>query len=223
MYITVENLSFHYGRHRVLEGISFGVKQGQCVGVVGKNGCGKSTLLSILSGIQSPATGSIRYGQCDMQKNRKQYAKYVGYVPQENALLEELTVLDNLRLWYLEKEKLEEELENGVLAELGLNSFKNKRVKVLSGGMKKRLSIGCALAANPPILILDEPGAALDLECKQDIAAYLKAYKEKGGVVLITTHEEQELDLCDRLLVISGGTIKEVNPCLRGNDLVSQF
>lgn len=87
---------------------------------------------------------------------------------------------------------MKKELNSGILAMLGIDEFLNVRVSKMSGGMKKRLSIGCAVANNPHILILDEPGAALDLVCKERIYSYLKDFKSKGGIVLISTHEEYE-------------------------------
>ena len=90
---------------------------------------------------------------------------------------------------------------------LGIGEFIGKRVSKLSGGMKKRLSIGCAMAKRPPVLLLDEPTAALDLQCKQDIAAYLRAYRQSGGIVLLTTHEESELKLCDSWYILKNGRL----------------
>ena len=90
---------------------------------------------------------------------------------------------------------------------LGIDEFLKKPVHTLSGGMKKRLSIGCAVAQRPPILLLDEPTAALDLPCKQQIHRYLEAYKRSGGILLLTTHDVTELDLCDRLYILREGLL----------------
>lgn len=90
---------------------------------------------------------------------------------------------------------------------LGIPDFLKVAVKNMSGGMKKRLSIGCALAKDPDVLLLDEPGAALDLICKERIEVYLKHYKSKGNIILLTTHEEREIMLCDRVFILKGGTL----------------
>lgn len=221
--IEVKELQFAYGKHSVLRELSFTAEKGQCIGIVGKNGCGKSTLLNILAGMRKPKAGQILYEGKNVCTERKLFRQMIGFVPQENILFEELTVRDNLKLWYPDKRTLTEELRSGILAELGLSPLASKTVKKLSGGQKKRVNIGCALAGHPKILILDEPGAALDLAAKEEIAAYLTAYKQQGGTVLITTHEEQELKLCDRLLILKDGRLKEVNPALRGVPLISQF
>ena len=90
---------------------------------------------------------------------------------------------------------MKEELEKGMLAMLGINDFLNVRVAKMSGGMKKRLSIGCAISYNPQILIMDEPSAALDLICKERIHTYIRDFKSRGGIVILATHEEQEINL----------------------------
>lgn len=221
--IEVRNLQFAYGKHQVLQNLSFTAERGQCVGIVGKNGCGKSTLLGILAGMRKPKAGQILFEGQDACRDKTLFQKIVGFVPQENTLFEELKVWDNLRLWYPDKKVLTKELEEGILAELGLSPLVKKTVRKLSGGQKKRVSIGCALAGYPQILILDEPGAALDLIAKEEIAAYLTAYKRQGGTILITTHEEQELKLCDRLLILKDGKLTEADPSLRGVPLVSKF
>ena len=130
----------------------------------------------------------------------------IGYVPQGTPLMEELTARDNLSLWY-DKKTMKAELQNGVLSMLGISEFLNTTVSKMSGGMKKRLSIGCAVAGRPPILLLDEPGAALDILCKKAIADYIAGYKRAGGAVILVTHDPMELELCDRWFIISDGIL----------------
>lgn len=219
--IEIQGIAKSYGKKVVLKDISFAAKQGEAIAIAGKNGCGKSTLLSILAGTRKPGAGSFRaFGQ-DLFRNPKERERIVGYVPQENPLIPELTAKDNLRLWYCNSRyDLQEELNAGVLAMLGIPEFLNVRVSEMSGGMKKRLSIGCAVANDPPVLILDEPSAALDLVCKDAIRQYLLAFKQRKGIVLITTHDEEELDLCDRLLVMQDGRLKEIDRTTRGRELL---
>lgn len=220
--LQVTGIAKKYGRKTVLRDISFSAKQGECVAIAGKNGCGKSTLLSILAGTLKPGAGEFRaFGQ-DIFRNPKERERLIGYVPQENPLVPELTARDNLRLWYCSSRyDMKEELENGVLAMLGIPEFLDVKVSAMSGGMKKRLSIGCAVANDPPVLILDEPSAALDLVCKDAIRQYLLTYKERKGIVLITTHDEDELRLCDRLLVMKDGVLTEADPATHGEALLA--
>ena len=202
--------SFRHGKKKVLNDICLSAKSGECIGILGANGCGKSTLLSILAGIQPADAGSIKFNGADLLKTRKkEHTSLIGYVPQECPLMEELNALDNLKLWYCDSPlSLQNELEQGFLAMLGIPDFLKVPVKNMSGGMKKRLSIGCAVAENPCILLLDEPGAALDLICKERIEVYLKNFKKKGNTILLATHEEREINLCDRLFLLRNGILE---------------
>ena len=221
--IEIENIVSAYGRKKVLQGVTFSAERGECIGIVGPNGCGKSTLLSAMAGVLRPLSGTIRYYGKDALQNRVVFQKMTGYVPQENPLMPELSVYDNLRLWYPDKAELEKELEQGFLQILGIPEFVGKTVSKLSGGMKKRVSIGIALSGMPPVLILDEPSAALDLVCKEDIKRYLQIYLERKGTVVITTHEESELSLCNSLYVMKAGKLVQVDKSLRGSALTAQF
>ena len=220
--IEVEHIAKSYGKKQVLKDIGFSAAQGQCIAIAGANGCGKSTLLSILAGTLRPDGGSFHAFGHDMFREPKERERIVGYVPQENPLIPELTARDNLRLWYCDSPcDMETELEKGVLAMLGIGDFINVKVSNMSGGMKKRLSIGCSVAMDPPVLIMDEPSAALDLPCKAAIRHYMAEYKKRNGIILITTHDEQELDLCDRILIMEQGVLHEEDPSLRGDALLA--
>lgn len=221
--IEIENLICAYGRKKVLKGVTFSGERGECIGIVGPNGCGKSTLLSAMAGVLRPLAGTIRYYGKNALQNRVVFQKMTGYVPQENPLMPELSVYDNLRLWYPDKAELEKELEQGFLQILGIPEFVGKTVSKLSGGMKKRVSIGIALSGMPPVLILDEPSAALDLVCKEDIRRYLQIYLERKGTAVITTHEESELSLCNSLYVMKDGKLVQIDKSLRGSALTAQF
>lgn len=195
-----------YQKNNVLRGVSLTVGEGSCVGILGGNGSGKSTLLSVLAGIQRADAGKFLWQGDDLLMNSSLRAKLVGYVPQGNPLLEELTAWDNLRLWY-DKPVLDRELQEGVLAILGIAEFLKTPVYKMSGGMKKRLSIGCAVSGQPRILLLDEPAAALDLICKERIYNYLKEFKTQGGRILLVTHDVQELEMCDSWYILKDGQL----------------
>jgi ABC-2 type transport system ATP-binding protein len=219
--INVSEIKKSFGKKEVLKGASFNAEKGECIGIVGVNGSGKSTLLSILTGIVKADSGSGIIDGIDVLKYSKEISKIVGYVPQENPLIADLTVKDNLKLWYTgSKYSLKDELESGFLKNLGIDEFVNMTVKKLSGGMKKRVSIGIAVSKRPPVLILDEPSAALDLMAKKIIRDYLLLYIKEGGTVVIATHDEDELSICDRLYVVIDGKLEEVDKKLRGDDLL---
>ena len=198
-------------KKQVLKNINFTAKPGQCIGLIGANGTGKSTLLSILAGIKKPDEGQLLFDGKDlfMKENNKLLKEISGYVPQDNPLMEELTVFDNLKLWYLDKDRIQKELKEGILAEFGLEEYLKIPVNKLSGGLKKRLSIACALADNPSIIIMDEPTAALDMICKHDIMEYIKKCKSSGKIIIFSTHDETELQICDKLYVLRSGEIGE--------------
>ena len=206
MKIEIKGIAKKFGKKEVLKDISFTATNGKCIGILGGNGCGKSTLLSILAGIQNCDKGSFLYEGKDLFKFSYQRSQIVGYVPQGTPLIEELNAKDNLLLWY-DKETLKDELENGVLKMLGIGEFLNVPVAKMSGGMKKRLSIGCAISKHPPLLLLDEPMAALDLACKQEISEYLNKHKASGGIIILVTHDVLELKLCDECYIIKDGFI----------------
>ncbi len=207
MNIEVKNIAKRFGRKQVLKSICFSAQSGDCIGILGGNGCGKSTLVSILAGVLKGDGGEFLYDGKDLFKYPRQRAKLVGYVPQGTPLIEELTAYDNLSMWY-DKATLKKELESGVLALLGINEFLKVPVSKMSGGMKKRLSIGCAMSKRSPVLLLDEPMAALDLACKQDISEYLKHHKSKGGIIVLVTHDVMELELCNKCYIVKNGVLE---------------
>ncbi len=205
--MKIVNVKKSYQKKTVLENITLSVEPGECIGILGSNGSGKSTLLSILAGVQKADGGAFLWDNTDLFQNENLRTKLIGYVPQGNPLLEELTAWDNLRLWY-DKPSLKRELEEGVLAMLGIPEFIKVPVRKMSGGMKKRLSIGCAVAGNPQVLLMDEPSAALDLVCKERIYNYVREYKSQGGRILLATHDVQELVLCDKWFILKQGVLE---------------
>ncbi len=213
-----------YRKRAILRGIDFEAEPGSCVGIVGSNGCGKTTFLSILAGALKADKGSLEADGVDLFANRKRFYEKVAYVPQENPLIPELTVRDNLSLWHRgSRAGMLKDLEEGPAAMLGLQSMEKMTVSHLSGGMKKRLSLACALSGHAPYLVMDEPGAALDLECKEAIRQYLKRYMADGGAVVLTSHELDELSLCSRVYVLRDGVLHLVEGRQTIRSLIAQF
>ncbi len=207
MEIELRQIAKSFRKKKVLTDISLRAGEGACIGILGGNGCGKSTLLSILAGVQRADGGEFLCDGRDLLRDARERRRLVGYVPQGTPLIEELTAWDNLLLWY-EREEAKRSLQEGVLRMLGVQEFLSTTVSKLSGGMKKRLSIGCAMNRDQPVLLLDEPTAALDLVCKQNIAAYIGEHRKKGGILLLTTHDAAELALCDALYILKGGVLE---------------
>lgn len=221
--IEIQDLTCGYGRKLVVKGAALQGEAGECIGIVGANGCGKSTLLSAIAGLRKIRDGSILLDGKNPLRNRTLFTEMIGYVPQDNPLVPELTVKENLHLWYGGRGNLEREFREGFLKVLELDGLWKVRVSRLSGGMKRRLSLACAAAGNPPFLVLDEPGAAVDMVCKQAIQDYLENYLRQKGTVILTSHEENELKLCSRLYVMKDGRLIPTDPELRGRQLMAQF
>lgn len=208
MKIEVNHIKKHFNKADILRDVSFSAESGECIGIVGKNGCGKSTLLKILAGVSSRDGGDFFCDGKDFFAEKDLRAAGVSYVPQEPPIIPELSARDNLRLWY-DKAEMERSLRDGTLAALGINEFLSVTAGKLSGGMKKRLSIGCALAGSPSVLLLDEPGASLDLPGKKQITDDILRFKTSGGIAVIVTHEPCELTICDKIFILRNGVLDE--------------
>lgn len=223
--LQLTNIKSAYGRHQVLTDVNLTVQKGQIIGIAGANGCGKSTLLQILAGLRLPDEGNIYLDgqQVKGSAGRSLLLRYTGYVPQESNLIPEISVGDNLFLWYRDKHKMKQELESGFLHIMGIDKMYGIKAEHLSGGMKKRVSIGCALADSPVILLLDEPNAALDLPGKEQLREYFLQYQKMGGTVILATHDESDLEICDKVYVLRQGCISEIDRTLRGKELVEKL
>ena len=203
--LQVEALHKSYGKRSILENITFTLKKGDIVGLVGENGAGKSTLLHVLATLQKPTKGKIILnGMTYHWKSFSQIRKHIGFVPQEVAIWEHLTVEENMLFfeklsW---KNKSKEELQNLCL-DMKLNRWKEP-VHTLSGGMKRKLNLAISLIHEPELLLLDEPTVGIDLKSKQEIAFYLKDLAAKKGMSIIyISHDMDEImNLCDRVFCI---------------------
>lgn len=136
----------------------------------------------------------------------------VSFLPQENPLIPELSGLDNLKLWYSGRSaELNSTYSLSILKKLGVDAFLHQKVSTMSGGMKKRLSLAICMLERPDLLLLDEPLAALDLLCKKGILNYLKEYTGNGGSIIVATHEEDALSICNRIYILKDGLLQEAN------------
>lgn len=196
--LEITKISKRYGAMQVLRDVSLRCERGEAVCLAGANAAGKTTLLTIAAGLQKADSGVV---QADGK---------MGFVPQEGALLEQLSVKDNLRLWYAAANLSVKPLgEDSPERLFGLLPYAGKRVSKLSGGMKKRVSIACALAGNPDYLVLDEPFTALDLPSRTEILTLLCRLKEQGTGVLFSSHDQTAIaGVADRLLVLEEGAVR---------------
>ena len=199
-----------YGTHKALQDVSFTLKEGEILGVAGENGAGKSTLLSLLATVQRPSGGSILYRGKDIKTGKKQYRSEFGFVPQEIALFEELSGLDNLKFfgkaYHLSKKQLEERIkEVCTITEFPLDALK-RPVSKYSGGMRRKINIGAALLHRPKLLLLDEPVANLDPEAEEQVLTVLRRLAEQGTAIVYVGHQMEEMEqLCDSICFIRNG------------------
>ena len=203
--VRVSNISFKYGKKDIFNNVSIEAMPGQIVAIVGKNGCGKSTLLKIMAGILKPDGGEIEFWGGNALKKKKLFEKYIGYVPQENPLLEELTVSDNLKFWAGGKRKVNMD----IVQEFELSDILDKKVKDLSGGMKRRLAIACVIQRMKPCVILDEPTSALDPELTAEVLKVIKELASEHMTMIIVTHEMKfAQEVSDRIIFMENGLIE---------------
>jgi lipooligosaccharide transport system ATP-binding protein len=209
--IVVKNLVKQFGDFTAVNGINFSVKQGESFGLLGPNGAGKSSTMRIIGATSQRTSGEVLILGKDPEQAGPQIRAHLGVVPQQDNLDEELTCAENLYIYgryfglpkITVKNKIDELLEFAQLLDK-----KNSKVKSLSGGMKRRLTIARALVSDPDILMLDEPTTGLDPQARHILWDRLFRLKEKGVTLLITTHHMDEAEqLCDRLMVMDKGEI----------------
>ena len=202
--LEVKGVQKRYKRKNVLNDISFQMKEGEIVGLVGENGAGKSTLLQILATALQPTAGELRLNDKRYEDDFKQLRQKIGYVPQDISVWEEYTVEENMRFF----EKLSwkrrslEECRNLCL-DMQLTQWKEP-VHALSGGMKRKLNLAISLLHDPILLLLDEPTVGIDLKSKTEIGSYLlNLAKKEGKMILYTSHDMDEITtICDRVYSI---------------------
>ncbi len=213
--IEIRGLEKIYGKTRksdaktALKGIDLTIPRGSIFGLLGPNGAGKSTLINILAGLVVKSKGNAKICGYDIETQTRQARASIGVVPQEISMDVFFTPFQALELQagYYGVPKSDRRSEE-ILAALGLLEKKDAYVRQLSGGMKRRLLIGKALVHNPPVLILDEPTAGVDIELRRQLWAYVEELHAKGTTIILTTHYLEEAEaLCDKIAIIHKGEI----------------
>ncbi|WP_042146281.1 ABC transporter ATP-binding protein [Paucisalibacillus sp. EB02] len=221
--LDVQALAKSYDENHILHNLSFTVNPGEVIGLVGENGAGKSTLLRILATIDKPDNGSIKLFNFSYETKRKNVRKSIGYVPQDIAIWEELSVKENMlffeKLSYASKS--ESQLRELCL-EMNLDKW-YEQAKTLSGGMKRKLNMAITLIHDPNLLLLDEPTVGIDLKSKKEIGSYLwKQAKEHNKMIVYTSHDMDEIkELCDRIICIGHDPFYEGILAKSGKEIIS--
>ena len=211
--VTCDNVvrTFDEGAVRALDGVSLNVPTGQVFGLLGPNGSGKTTMVRILSTILTLESGSAHVLGYDVRKQPEKIRPLIGLAGQYATVDENLTGFENLRMMgrlnHMEKSRVTKRAHE-LLDQFGLTDAANRSVKTYSGGMRRRLDLGAALVANPPLLFLDEPTTGLDPQSRQDLWAVIETLVEQGTTVLLTTQYLEEADrLASHLVVLDHGRI----------------
>lgn len=209
--IQVAGLTKRYGEKIAVDGVSFEVKAGEVYGLLGPNGAGKTTTLSMLSGLLAPDAGRITFDGVDLAAEPLKVKARLGVAPQEVALYEELSALENLRFWGslygLSGKALGTAVERG-LAAVGLAARAKDAVKTYSGGMKRRLNLALGLVHSPRAILLDEPTVGIDPQARASILEVVGTVAASGTSVIYTTHYLEEAErLCDRIGILDHGRI----------------
>lgn len=208
--IEIKNVTKRFNDKLVLDNISYEINKGEIFGFIGPNGAGKSTLINIMTSLLVPDSGSVKICGYDIVKESLKAKANIGYVPQDIALLEELSAYDNLEFFgalYGLKGKLLKERIKEALEVTGLEDKRKQKVKKFSGGMKRRLNIATAIMHHPKVLIMDEPTVGVDPQSRNHIFTFTKKIcKEWGTTVIYTSHYMEEVEeLCERVFIIDLG------------------
>ena len=191
--LNAVNICKSYKDANVISDFSFSISSGEVIGLVGDNGTGKSTIMRIAALVDMPDSGDVIINGKKAAENIKQIRRYIGYIPQSNALIDEMTALDNLKLFSLlgkaETKKRIDELSDA----FDMESYLNKKVKHLSGGMKRRVNISAGLINSPKLIVADEPFAGLDKSQREKVIAYFKRLSDEGAGMLISSHYIENL------------------------------
>ncbi|QKY71082.1 ABC transporter ATP-binding protein [Lentibacillus sp. CBA3610] len=202
--LTLKNIDKSYADDQALSGVSLNIPAGSCYGLVGPNGAGKSTLIKIIASIIHDHDGDVQFS------NNK---RRIGYIPQEIALEETLTARDNLyffgKLYGLSGKTLKSRTDD-VLSEIGLDNRGKDKVQTFSGGMKRRLNIGCAIMHEPNLIIMDEPTVGIDPQSRRYIFHMIERFKKEGSTIIYASHYMEEIEqLCDEAAFMDDGEVLE--------------
>jgi ABC-2 type transport system ATP-binding protein len=209
--LEIRQLVKTFGALRAVDGVSFQLQAGECLGLLGPNGAGKTTTISMITGLLAPASGQVLIEGKALAGDGDPAKRRIGLVPQDLALYEELTALDNLKffgaLYDLEASTLGPAMTSA-LELVGLADRAGDRVKNFSGGMKRRLNLASALLHDPQLLLLDEPTVGVDPQSRNAIFDNIAALRARGKTVLYTTHYMEEVErLCDRVVIMDHGQV----------------
>lgn len=212
--IEVKNVTKKYGNFTAVDNITFNVKDGEVVGLLGQNGAGKSTTMNMITGFIEPTEGTIIINGYDIMKKSLKAKKQIGYMPENVPLYPELTIKEFVsymaELKLVGRKERKQEVENAI-KETGLEEVKNKLIRNLSRGYKQRVSMAGALVGNPEVLILDEPTVGLDPKQIIEIRNLIKNLGKKHTVILSSHILSEISQICERVVILNKGKIVAID------------
>ncbi|KYG65165.1 ATPase [Bdellovibrio bacteriovorus] len=222
--LEIQDLRKQYegAKTEAVKGISFSVKGGEIFGLLGPNGAGKTTIISTITTLEQPSSGSVKVFGVEVAKDPMFTKKQIGVVHQEviNSGFFDVQEILEFHSGYYGLRKNKDRIDF-VLSKLALYEHRHKKVKQLSGGMKRRLMIAKALVHNPKLLLLDEPTAGVDIRLREDLWRFVQELRNEGMSILLTTHYLEEAEeLCDRVGIINLGSLVELG---NTKDIIRQY
>ncbi|MCF8227951.1 MAG: ABC transporter ATP-binding protein [Bacteroidales bacterium] len=219
--IRAENLTKYYGKTRGVEDISFSVDDGEIFGLIGPDGAGKTSLFRMLTTLLKPDKGKATVGELDVVKDYKKIRKKIGYMPGRFSLYQDLSVEENLAFYArIFNTTIQENYHLVKDIYQQIEPFRKRLAGNLSGGMKQKLALSCALIHSPEYLFLDEPTTGVDAVSRQEFWDMLENLQQKGITIMVSTPYMDEASLCDRVALIQKGSIFNIN---RPEGIISDF
>lgn len=211
--VSVRNLTKVFGDFTAVSNVSFDVEKGEIFGFLGANGAGKSTTIRMLCGILPPTSGTGIIAGYDVLQNPGMVRQNIGYMSQKFSLYDELTVYENMKffakLYSIEGKSIDNAVSEAVEL-VNLTGYEKEKTKSLSAGIKQRLSLACAIIHKPQIIFLDEPTSGVDPVSRRNFWDLIYMFASKNVTIFVTTHYMDEAEYCDRIAMISSGTLKEI-------------
>ena len=211
--LSFQSVSKSYGDNHALDSVNFDIAEGEFFGLLGPNGAGKTTLISVLAGLVKATSGKALVHGHDVRADFATARRMIGVVPQELVFDPFFTVREALMIQsgYFGIKKNDAWVDE-LLKNLGLTDKANANMRQLSGGMKRRVLVGQALVHKPPVIVLDEPTAGVDVELRQTLWAFISKLNQQGHTVLLTTHYLEEAEaLCGRIAMLQQGRVVALN------------